>query len=191
MSVIRINLLPHRQLKRERQAKQFNLLAGGVAALALLTIVAAHLLISAAQDNQARRNEFLRQEIAQLEAKLKEIKSLKEKTQALQARKTAVESLQANRTVPVHLLDQLARRLPEGVHLRSVKQADKTLSLQGYAQSSALVSTYMRNLEESEWFENAVLIEVKAATVNNLRSNDFSLTLTVSDPNAQATKGTP
>lgn len=191
MSVIRINLLPHRQLKRERQAKQFNLLAGGVAAMALLTIVAAHLLISAAQDNQARRNEFLRQEIAQLETKLKEIKSLKEKTQALLARKTAVESLQANRTVPVHLLDQIARRLPEGVHLRSVKQADKTLSLQGYAQSSALVSAYMRNLEESEWFENAVLIEVKAATVNNLRSNDFSLTLTVSDPNAQATKGTP
>lgn len=191
MSTIRINLLPHRQLKRERQAKQFNVLAGGIVALAAVTVLAAHMLISGAQENQTRRNEFLRQEITQLEAKLQEIKTLKEKTQALLARKSAVESLQANRAIPVHILDELARRLPEGVHLRNFKLAEKTLSIQGYAQSSALVSSYMRNLDDSPWFENPVLIEVRAATLNNVRSNDFSLTLTVSDPNAQSGKGAP
>jgi type IV pilus assembly protein PilN len=185
MSTIRINLLPHRQLKRERQAKQFNALAGGVAVLAVATVLASHMFITGAQDRQTQRNEFMRQEITRLEEKLKEIKTLKEKIQALLARKKAVEDLQANRTVPVHILDELARRLPEGVHLRSFKLADKTLSIQGYAQSSALVSTYMRNIEDSDWFENPVLIEVRAATVNNVRSNDFSLTITISDPNAK------
>ncbi|NWG87981.1 MAG: PilN domain-containing protein [Hydrogenophilaceae bacterium] len=191
MTTIRINLLPHRQLKRERQAKQFNILAGGVVALAVAAVLAAHMLITGAQDQQTQRNEFLRQEISQLEQKLKEIKTLKEKTQALLARKQAVESLQANRAVPVHIMDELARRLPEGVHLRTFKLTDKTLSIQGYAQSSALVSSYMRNLEDSDWFENPVLIEVRAATVNNVRSNDFSLTLTISDPNAKPGKGAP
>lgn len=191
MSMIRINLLPHRQLKREQQAKQFNIIAGAVVVLAATTVIGAHMVITGAQDNQTNRNDFLRQEIGKIEAQLKEIKDLKEKTQALLARKKAVESLQADRSVPVHILDELARQLPEGVHLRSLKLAGKTLSINGYAQTGSLVSTYMRNIDDSIWFENPVLIEVKSATVNNLRSNDFSLTTTVSDPNAATGKGTP
>lgn len=191
MMAIQINLLPHRQLRRERQAKQFNALAGIVAALAIATLIGAHLYISAAQSHQTQRNDFLRQEINGLDKKLADIKTLKEKLQALLARKKAVESLQANRTAPVHLLDELARRLPEGMHLRTLKLTDKAMSIQGYTQSSALVSVYMRNLEDSTWFENPVLVEVKAATLNNMRSNDFSLTVTVSDPNAAPDKGKP
>lgn len=184
MTAIRINLLPHRQLKRERQARQFNALAGGIALLAAATVIGSHFYISGAQDQQTQRNEFLRQEINGLDKKLADIKTLKEKLQALLARKKAVESLQTNRTVPVHLLDEIARKLPEGVRLRALKMTDKGVSIQGYAQSSPLVSNYMRNLDDSAWFENPVLVEVRAATLNNARSNDFSLTVTVSDANA-------
>ncbi len=191
MTAIRINLLPHRQLKRERQARQFYGLLGAVAALAVVAVFGTHLYIAGEQARQTQRNEFLRQEINGLDKKLADIKTLKEKLQALLARKKAVESLQTDRTVPVHMLDELARRLPEGLFLRALKVTDKTVSIQGYAQSSALVSTYMRNLEDSAWFENPVLVEVKAATLNNTRSNDFSLTVGVSDPNATPGKGTP
>lgn len=191
MTAIRINLLPHRQLKRERQARQFTGLLGATVALAAAVMIGAHFYIAGEQDRQKQRNEFLRQEINGLDKKLAEIKSLKNKLQALIARKKAVESLQTNRTTPVHLLDELARRLPEGTSLRSLKFTDKTVSIQGYAQSSALVSSYMRNLDDSAWFENPVLVEVRAATFNNARSNDFSLTVTVSDPNAKPSKGAP
>lgn len=191
MTAIRINLLPHRQLKRERQTRQFTGLLGASVVFAAAAVLGAHLYIAEEQAQQTRRNDFLRQEINALDKKLAEIKSLKGKLQTLIARKKAVESLQTNRTVPVHILDELARRLPDGMYLRSLKLADKTVSIQGYAQSSALVSTYMRNLDDSAWFENPVLVEVKAATLNNARSNDFSLTVTVSDPNANPAKGTP
>lgn len=189
MTAIQINLLPHRQLKRERQARQFTSLLGATVALAAAIVLGAHFYIAGEQDQQRQRNEFLRQEINGLDKKLAEIKSLKSKLQALIARKKAVESLQTNRTVPVHILDELARRMPEGMHLRSLKLTDKTVSIQGYAQSSALVSSYMRNLDDSAWFENPVLVEVKAATLNNARSNDFSLTVSISDPSASPAKG--
>lgn len=189
MTAIRINLLPHRQLKRERLAKQFNGLLGVAAVAAAAVVVGGHLYLAEAQDRQTQRNEFLRQEIAGLDKKLAEIKTLKEKLQALLSRKKAVESLQTSRTAPVHILDELARRRPEGIQLRSLKLSDKTLAIQGYAQSSALVSTYMRNLDESLWLENPVLIEVRASSLNNTRSNEFSLNVEIGDPNAKPAKG--
>ena len=121
------------------------------------------------------RNEYLKTEIAKLDKDIADIKKLKEQTQALLARKQVVETLQTNRSQDVHLLDQLVRRLPEGVYLKSIEQAGNLVHLQGYAQSSARVSTLMRNLNASPWLEGATLVEIKSATVQGLRANEFSL----------------
>ena len=77
----------------------------------------------------------------------------------------------------VHLFDELIRVLPEGLYLKSIKQTGSDLSLSCYTQSSARVSTLMRNLETSPWFERPALVEIKVATVNNLRANEFNLTV--------------
>jgi type IV pilus assembly protein PilN len=97
------------------------------------------------------------------------------------ARKSAVESLQGNRVKVVHMLDQVARRVPDGVYLKSFKQTDQHLHLTGYAQSNAWVSTLMRNLDASPWLESPLLIEIKAATVNNTRLNEFDLNIRLSE----------
>ena len=92
-------------------------------------------------------------------------------------RKQVVETLQSNRTEVVHLFDQMIRLLPDGLYLKSFKQAGDVVTISGYTQSSARVSTLMRNLDDSPWFESASLVEIKAATVNNLRANEFVLTV--------------
>src|SRR3546814_19840099 len=51
----------------------------------------------------------------------------------------------------VHLFDSLVRTIPDGVVLTSIKQAGEKLTLDGRSQSNARVSTYMRNLEVSDW----------------------------------------
>lgn len=192
MTPIRINLLPHREARRARQAQQFNILALGVLLLGGLAVFAGHLAVTGAIENQQRRNEFLRQEIARLDAQIKEVNLLKEKIQALMARKEIVENLQSRRTVPVHVLDELARQLPEGLRLKAIRQTgENALTIQGDAQASPLVSIYMRSLEESPWFENLALVEVKALTQGALRTNEFALTLTISDPNAKAETAKP
>ena len=93
------------------------------------------------------------------------------------AGKQVVETLQSNRTEVVHLFDQMIRLLPDGLYLKSFKQTADVVNIGGYTQSSARVSTLMRSLEESPWFEQPSLVEIKAASVNNLRANEFMLSV--------------
>lgn len=175
MTAIRINLLPHREQKRAQQQKALVAMLASSALVGLALVVAGHLLISGMQDRQERRNEFLKQEITKLDAQIKEIAQLKEKTNALLARKQVVETLQVNRTEMVHLFDELAREMPDGMYLKSVKQDGDKLTLTGYAQSSARVSTLMRNIESSKWLSSPRLIEVQATDKDKQRVNTFIL----------------
>lgn len=191
MTAIRINLLPHRQLRRAQQQRLFAVLAVAAAGLGLAVVVIAQVQLINAKNAQDRRNAFLRAEIVKLDKQIAEIKQLREKTQGLLARKNVVESLQGNRTEAVHLFDELARRLPEGLYLKSVKQTGDSLALSGYAQSSARVSTYMRALDETALFQDPSLVEVKAAQIGNQRVNEFSMNVKISHPAPQtaAAKG--
>lgn len=189
MTSIRVNLLPHRQQKRAQQQRLFVAMAAGTAILAALTVLGGHVVITDIKDGQMRRNDLLRQEIATLDVQIQEIRQLKDKTQALLARKNVVESLQGNRAEAVHLFDELARRVPDGLYLKGLKQVGETLTLQGYAQSNARVSTFMRNLEDSPWFEAARLIEARGIDLDKLRVSEF--TLTVNQSKTEAEKASP
>jgi type IV pilus assembly protein PilN len=175
--MIRINLLPHRELARAARRRQFNILLGIAAAAGVVIVVLGHIWIAAQQSDQEERNAFLTQEIAKLDIQIGEIKKIREHIQALLERKQVVEVLQSNRTEVVHLFDQMIRLLPDGLYLNSIKQTGDVVTISGYTQSSARVSTLMRSLNDSPWFDSATLIEIKAATVNNLRANQFVLTV--------------
>lgn len=173
--MIRINLLPHRELRRKARQQQFAMLAGFTAVLGLLIVWGVHEFILGKIDYQNGRNQYLKNEITALDRQIAEIKSIRGKIQEMLARKGIVESLQGNRVKVVHMLDEVARRVPEGVYLKSFKQTNEHLRLAGFAQSNAWVSTLMRNLDASPWMESPLLIEIKAATENGIRLNEFDL----------------
>ena len=189
--MIRINLLPHREQKRAARQRELAFLAGALSVLGLLIVFLVHTILSAQIENQVARNNFLETETKKLDSQITEIKALKEQTQAMLARKQVVETLQSNRSAVVHLLDQLVRLLPDGVYLKAIKQSGNNINLQGFAQSNARVATLMRSLEASPWLQSPNLIEVKAATINNLRASEFSLNvkLVVPDTAADEDKG--
>lgn len=186
--MIRINLLPHREIKRAARRRQFGVLLVASLVLAAGVIGLGQAAISNRLAVQDERNAFLEQEIAKLDIKIKEIKKIKEETRALLERKQVVEALQSNRTEVVHLFDEIIRILPEGLYVRSVKQSGDQIELLGYTQSSARVSTLMRNLEDSPWFEQPALVEIRAATVNGLRANEFNLRVRQSKQKAEGEK---
>lgn len=187
--MIRLNLLPHRELKRKARQQQFAVLAGITFFLGLLTVGMVHIMITGQIEHQESRNDYMKNQIAILDKQIDEIKQIRGQTQALLARKKVVETLQDNRSDVVHLLDQLVRLLPDGVYLRSIKQTNQTINLTGYAQSNARVSTLMRKLESSPWLGLPSLVEIKAATVNNARLNAFSLNVTLVRPSQSAADG--
>jgi len=177
--MIRINLLPHREAKRKAKRQQFYVLLGLVSVLAGLVVFFVYGVIGARISEQEARNAFLKSEIAILNKQIAEIKDLREKTQALLARKQVIESLQGDRAEAVHLLNELARQVPEGVYLKSLKQTGRQIQLVGYTQSNSRVSTLMRNLEASPWVEAPKLIEVKAVTLAGRRLSEFGMTATM------------
>lgn len=186
--MIRINLLPHREIKRAARRRQFAYLLAATLVIAVGVIGLGQVAISARQADQEERNVFLEQEIAKLDNQIKEIRKIKDETRALLERKQIVETLQSNRTEVVHLFDEIIRILPEGLYIRSIKQNGDQIELLGFTQSSARVSTLMRNLEESSWFEQPTLVEIRAATVNNLRANEFNLKVKQSKQKAESEK---
>lgn len=175
--MIRINLLPHREEKRKARRQQFYALASLVAILAGMIWFAGYSYINGQIDRQSAKNTFLKSEVAALDKQIDEIKKLKEQTEALLARKQVIESLQANRSETVHLFNELARQLPAGVYLRSIKQDKQKITLVGHAQSNARVSTLMHNLDESPVLERPELIEIKAVQAGKRRINEFSMNI--------------
>lgn len=173
--MIRINLLPHREEKRKARRQQFYGLVGMISVLAGLIVFLVYSIISGYISAQEAKNDFLKKEIAVLDKQIDQIKRLREQTQALLARKQIIESLQRDRAEAVRLLSEMVKQMPEGVYIRSMKQDGVRISLSGYAQSNARVSTLMRNIESSPWLEKPQLIEIKAVTVDKRRLNEFSL----------------
>ena len=165
--MILINLLPHREAARKRRRETFYATLGLSAVLGGLIAITAFLWFQAQISNQQSKNTLLKTEITKLETEIKEISTLQAEIAALRARQTAVEDLQGDRNLPVHLLNELVRQLPDGVYITSMKQENQSVTLQGMAQSNERVSELLRNLgNSSPWLVKPELIEITSATVN-------------------------
>jgi type IV pilus assembly protein PilN len=174
--MIRINLLPHREEKRRARQMQFAALSAVSLLAGVLVWGLVHVAISTQISYQERRNDYLKQETAILDKQIAEIRKLREQTKSLLERKDAVEKLQSDRSRVVHLFDQMLRILPEGVYLKTIKQSGDSITLVGFAQSNARVSTLMRAIEDSAWLESPTLVEIHASSPNGARVNEFTLT---------------
>ena len=163
--MILINLLPHREAARKKRKERFFVhlalaaaLGGALSALAF-TVVQQRLSV------QEERNALLGAEVTKLDGQIKDIATLQTDIFALRARQGAVENLQSDRNLPVHLLQEMVRQLPEGVVLRTLKQEGQTVQLTGSAQSQERVSEFLRNLStQSSALAQPELLEIAANT---------------------------
>jgi type IV pilus assembly protein PilN len=189
--VILINLLPHREARRQQRKQAF--FAGlGLAVLVGGAIIAAwYTIVSTLISNQDQRNVFLASEIKRLDAQIADVASLKTEIEALKARQKAVEDLQADRNMPVYLLNELVKQAPEGVFLTAVHQSGQQVSITGLAQTNERISEFLRNTaNNSPWLEKPVLASIKASTVtvagtkDQRRMFDFAMGMTLKRPPA-------
>jgi len=164
--MIRINLLPHRELKRQARRRVFMILCVISAVVGAAIVGAGGVFINQEIDNQKSSNNFIKKENDKLDAEIKEIAKLRDEIEGLKARQKAVEDLQGDRNLPVHVLDELVKNTPEGIYLRSLKQQGGRVTLNGLAANNAKVADYVRNLgNNSPWLSNPELVEIKAVVV--------------------------
>jgi type IV pilus assembly protein PilN len=195
--VILINLLPHREEKRKRRKQAFFLGIGVSALVGALLVGAAYVLLEQLTSQQRSRNNYLSNEISRLEAQIKDIANLRAEIEALKSRQRAVEDLQTDRNTPVQLLNELSRHTPEGVYLTGIKQADKTVTVSGVAQTQERVSEFLRNTSRSsEWLERPDLVEIKLANLttsgrDQKRLFEFTARVTIKTPPREAPASAP
>lgn len=163
--MILINLLPHREAARKRRREMFYAALGASAVAGFVIAGGIWLWYGAMIANQQDRNQILSREIQRLEAQIKDIKTLQEEIAALRARQQAVEDLQADRNMPVHLLNELVRQLPDGVYITNMKQSGNVVAIAGVAQSNERVSELLRNLSAGPWLVRPDLAEIVAGNV--------------------------
>jgi len=170
----RINLLPWREEQRRERKVKFTVALGAAALAACFVTFSIYLMFGSMIDGQERRNEKLRVEIKHLDKQIEEINDLESAKQKFIARMEIIEKLQRSRPEIVHVFDEIVRTLPDGVYLTGVKQTDKRIKFEGVAQSSTRVSSFMRNIDSSEWLRNPEL-EVVQTTKDKGPGSNFTL----------------
>ena len=184
----KINLLPWREEQRKERQKVFLISVAGAVVVGLGVIAATNFVFSGRIEYQRDRNGLLSTEIKRLDERIKDIDGIERQKERLLARMEVIEQLQQSRPEVVHLFDELTRTLPDGVHLESVTQSGRSVKISGVAQSSTRVSSYMRNVDESEWLENPELQKIQTVTGARQRER-FSFELSAkqksADPEAE------
>jgi type IV pilus assembly protein PilN len=179
----RINLLPWREQLREERKQRFLVTLAGVFIVAAGAVFLGGQYLGGAIEQQDARNEFVRKEIAVLDARIKEISELKTRRQQLLERMKIIQDLQGNRPIIGRVFDQLVRTLPDGVHFTGVKMTGKSIAIVGAAESNNRVSNLMRNLDASDWLTAPNLTEVKSVTAGAVdQANVFQLTVQQTQP---------
>ncbi|MBC9249073.1 pilus assembly protein PilN [Pseudomonas alcaligenes] len=183
----RINLLPWREQLREERKQRFLVALGATLLIAGGLVFLGGQYLDGAIAQQTARNDFVRKEIAVLDARIKEISELKQKRQQLLERMKIIQDLQGNRPIIGRIFDQLVRTLPDGVYFTELKRTDKTIAIIGAAESNNRVSSLMRNLDSSDWLASPTLTQVKAVTAGAVdQANVFQLTVQQTQPGEEA-----
>ena len=171
----KINLLDWRAERRARRLEQFRnfmvlglILAVGVVALGYLTM-------TNAISHQQARNDYLRQQITEIDQKIKEIEDLERTKQNLLSRMRVIEELQSSRSATVHFFDELVNTVPDGITLNSIKQTGSTVTIDGVAESNGRISSYIKSFENSAWFAEPKLVVIKTTEKNKQREGAFTL----------------
>lgn len=181
----RINLLPWREQYREEKKKEFLTILGLVAAASAVVAFLWISFVNGQIDNQRSRNTLLQTELRKLEERVKEIEALREKRKAMIARMEVIQNLQGKRPAIVHVFDQFVQALPDGVYVTSLKRTGSRIALEGVAESNQRVSSFMRNLDKSEWFTGPNLTKVVSGGDLGEQSSRFTMTVKIIDPQEQ------
>lgn len=180
--MVRINLLPHRQIRRAERQRQFNLMLALTAVAGAAIVFLGTTILDSKLSAQQERNARLEAASANLEKQISEIKELRNQIRNVLERKQIVENLQVNRSQSVMMLDEISRQMPEGMYLRSLKQQGSGILLEGVADTNARVATLVRNLSGSDWLQAPNLVEIKTVSANGVKQNNFTLSVQLKAP---------
>lgn len=180
-----INLLPWREELRKELKQEFLAILGAVGVVSVLCVTLVWMGMNLSIDFQRDRNSFIQKHIVELELQVKEIKELRKRRDDLLERMKIIQNLQGNRPVITRVFNELARTLPDGVFFSKISLKGTQLSINGTAESNNRVSSLMRKLDKSDWFDHPNLTQVKANPGVGEQASDFTMSVMLVMPGAE------
>lgn len=177
-----INLLPWREERRQEQKREFMATMAFVVIFAAGVVLLADRVVNNQIDNQRARNNYLTENIRELDKAVAEIRELQKRRNQLIDRMRVIQELQGTRPLIVRVLDQLVRTIPDGVFYTNLNTHNRRITVNGVAESNNRVSSLMRRLDASDWLAAPNLDKVTAAPEFGDQANNFNLTVNVTAP---------
>jgi Tfp pilus assembly protein PilN len=188
--MIKINLLAERKAAKAKTATSFKFEMGGSQNLLLVGIIVVGVLVAGgwwwARVSELNR---VRQAKVTAQAELKRLEEVRKKAEAFKTQKELLErkinlitELKKKQAVPVHILDQVSRNLPEFMWLDSLTASSNAINIVGKATTYNAVSNLYDNLRASGQFSDVVL----GKTTEIAEGVSFSLTCRYAPPGAPA-----
>jgi type IV pilus assembly protein PilN len=150
-----INLLPWREAVLKSQQKEYFTILVAVGLFTLALVLCTNFYYQARIDGQNSKNQYLKNEISQLNIQIDEIKTLNDKKAALTKRIDVVEQLQRSRNVGTQVLDEIAKIIPNGIYILELEKQGNILQLTGKSESNNHLANMIRAVELSDLFVDA------------------------------------
>ncbi|RUO53417.1 MULTISPECIES: PilN domain-containing protein [Pseudidiomarina] len=185
-----VNLLPWRDIARQRAKQKFGIQAFIALAIAALLVFIAYKVIQDYQQQQRARNQFLSSQITILDAQIAEIQDINKKKDDIVNRMKLIQSLHQDRNTAIRVINELSEKVPDGVHILQIEKRGNQLSMRGRSVSNNRVSEFLRAMTESDTFTNPVLREISSddgETEGPTRYSAFSLSVSIRKPSVEAT----
>jgi type IV pilus assembly protein PilN len=161
--VIRLNLLPVRELNAESNRRRELTVTGVSLAAVTLILLGVYFYKSAQLSSLSNELPAIRKEVEVLNGKIKELGELEAKIKELRSKHKVIEDLRGQKTGPILVMDSLAAAIPSSLWLIELKQSGGNLMINGLATDNQSVAEFIRSLSRSGHFKDVELVETTQA----------------------------
>jgi type IV pilus assembly protein PilN len=177
--MIRINLLPVKASRRQEAVRAELVLAGSSSSGSPARSPRSPRASTSRSDNMTEENDRLNKEIERLKVIVGEVDKAEKLKGDLETKLKAIQDKKKTKTGPVHMLSEIADATPDRLRLTQLTEEDGVLELTGTALSNDVISQFLQNLEQSQYFENVYLKQITQVDAEDIKLKDFSLTAKV------------
>lgn len=157
--MIRINLLPVKELKAEVSRRRDLIFGGSVLGFTALLLIGGYLYQSYRLSSLGAELSGLRKDIETLNIKVKEIGDLQIKIKEFASKNKVLEDLNQKKIGPVRVMETLSAAIPQSLWLTEFKEANGSSDMKGLALDNQTVADFMNALSKSGHFKDVELIE--------------------------------
>lgn len=173
--MIRINLLPQKRNRRQEAVQSELSLVGVGAGVFVAILIVVHFMSAGRAANISAENNRIQVDINQKQTIVEEIEKNKAAREDLMRRLNVIKQLKANKSGPVRMLDEMAMATPDKLQLSSLSSQGEEVKLQGVAVSNEVISQFLSQLENSDYFTDVLLLGIDQTEQQDTKLKAFDV----------------